>query len=120
MRERKFGHIITISSVNGPKGQFVQVNYSASKACDLGMTKSLVHEGTLVGISENAICPGYIDTYMVMAIRQKAIDATIVQIPTGRLGKPEKIAPCMVFLTSDDAGFVNGSTITANGGRFFV
>ena len=120
MRERKFGRIITISSINGQKGQFAQVNYSASKAGDLGMTKSLAHEGARVGITANAICPGYIATDMVMAMPQKAIDATIAQIPTGRLDEPEEIARCVVFLASDDAGFINGSTITANGGQFFV
>ena len=112
MRERKFGRIITISSINGQKGQFAQVNYSASKAGDLGMAKSLTHEGARVGITANAICPGYIATDMVMAMPQKAIDATIAQIPTGRLGEPEEIARCVVFLASDDAGFINGSTIT--------
>ena len=112
MRERKFGRIITISSINGQKGQFAQVNYSASKAGDLGMAKSLTHEGARVGITANAICPGYIATDMVMAMPQEAIDATIAQIPTGRLGEPEEIARCVVFLASDDAGFINGSTIT--------
>lgn len=112
MRERKFGRIITISSINGQKGQFAQVNYSASKAGDLGMAKSLTHEGARVDITANAICPGYIATDMVMAMPQKAIDATIAQIPTGRLGEPEEIARCVVFLASDDAGFINGSTIT--------
>ena len=112
MHERKFGRIITISSINGQKGQFAQVNYSASKAGDLGMAKSLTHEGARVGITANTICPGYIATDMVMAMPQKAIDATIAQIPTGRLGEPEEIARCVVFLASDDAGFINGSTIT--------
>jgi acetoacetyl-CoA reductase len=98
MRERKFGRIITISSINGQKGQFAQVNYFASKAGDLGLAKSLAHEGARVGITANAICPGYIATDMVMAMPQKAIDATIAQIPTGRLDEPEEIARCVVFL----------------------
>jgi acetoacetyl-CoA reductase len=98
MRERKFGRIITISSFNGQKGQFAQVNYFASKAGDLGLAKSLAHEGARVGITANAICPGYIATDMVMAMPQKAIDATIAQIPTGRLDEPEEIARCVVFL----------------------
>jgi acetoacetyl-CoA reductase len=120
MRERKFGRIITISSFNGQKGQFAQVNYFASKASDLGLAKSLAHEGARVGITANAICPGYIATDMVMAMPQKAIDATIAQIPTGRMDEPEEIARCVVFLAPGDAGFINGSTITANGGQFFV
>ncbi len=120
MRERKFGRIITISSINGQKGQFAQVNYAASKAGDLGITKSLAHEGARVGITANAICPGYIATDMVMAMPEKALSATIAQIPTGRLGEPEEIARCVVFLASDDAGFINGSTISANGAQFFV
>lgn len=120
MRERKFGRIVTISSINGQKGQFGQVNYAASKAGDLGITKSLAQEGARFGITANAICPGYIATDMVMAVPEKVRDAIIAQIPTGRLGEPEEIARCVVFLASDDAGFINGSTITANGGQYFV
>ena len=120
MRERKFGRVITISSINGQKGQFAQVNYSAAKAGDLGITKALAQEGARVGITANAVCPGYIATDMVMAMPEKARDATIAQIPTGRLGEPEEIARCVVFLASDDAGFINGSTITANGAQHLV
>ena len=120
MRERKFGRIITISSINGQKGQFAQVNYSASKAGDLGITKALAQEGARVGITANAICPGYIATDMVMAMPEKARDATIAQIPSGRLGRPDEIARCVVFLASDDASFINGSTITANGAQHLV
>ena len=120
MRERKFGRIITISSINGQKGQFAQVNYAASKAGDLGITKSLAQEGARYGITANAICPGYIATDMVMAVPEKVRDGIIAQIPTGRLGEPEEIARCVVFLASDDAAFINGSTITANGGQHFV
>ena len=120
MRERKFGRIIVISSINGQKGQFAQVNYAATKAGDLGIIKSLAQEGARAGITANAICPGYIATDMVMAVPEKVRESIIAQIPTGRLGEPEEIARCVVFLASDDAAFINGSTITANGGQFFV
>jgi acetoacetyl-CoA reductase len=120
MRERKFGRVIIISSINGQKGQFAQVNYSASKAGDLGIVKSLAQEGARAGITANAICPGYIGTEMVMAIPEKVRDSIIAQIPAGRLGTPEEIARCVVFLAADDAGFINGSTISANGAQFFV
>ena len=120
MREQKFGRIIVISSINGQKGQFAQVNYSATKAGDLGIVKSLAHEGARNGITANAICPGYIATDMVMAMPEKAIEETISQIPTGRLGEPEEIARCVLFLASEGSGFINGSTISANGAQFFV
>ncbi|MDE4134290.1 acetoacetyl-CoA reductase [Phaeobacter sp. QD34_3] len=120
MRERKFGRIIVISSINGQKGQFAQVNYAATKAGDLGIVKSLAQEGARAGITANAICPGYIATEMVMAVPEKVRESIIGQIPTGRLGEPEEIARCVSFLASDDAGFINGSTISANGGQFFV
>ena len=120
MREQKFGRVIVISSINGQKGQFAQVNYAATKAGDIGIVKSLAQEGARNGITANAICPGYIATDMVMAMPEKAIEATISQIPTGRLGEPEEIARCVVFLASKDAGFINGSTISANGAQFFV
>ncbi|MDP2737698.1 MAG: acetoacetyl-CoA reductase [Pseudorhodobacter sp.] len=120
MRERKFGRIITISSINGQKGQFAQVNYAASKAGDLGITKSLAQEGARFNITANAICPGYIATDMVMAVPEKVRESIIAQIPAGRLGEPEEIARCVVFLAADEAGFINGSTISANGAQFFV
>ena len=120
MRERKFGRVIVISSINGQKGQFAQVNYAATKAGDLGIVKSLAHEGARNGITANAICPGYISTEMVMSMPEKAIEATVSQIPTGRLGEPEEIARCVVFLASKNSGFINGSTISANGAQFFV
>ncbi len=120
MRERGFGRIVVISSINGQKGQFAQVNYAATKAGDLGIVKSLAQEGAAKGITANAICPGYIATDMVMAVPEKVREAIIGQIPTGRLGEPEEIARCVAFLASDDAGFINGSTISANGGQFFV
>ncbi len=120
MRERKFGRIVTISSINGQKGQFAQANYSAAKAGDLGFTKALAQEGARANITVNAVCPGYIGTDMVMAVPEKVRDSIVAQIPVGRLGEPEEIARCVTFLVSDDAGFVTGSTITANGGQYFV
>jgi acetoacetyl-CoA reductase len=120
MRERKFGRVIVISSINGQKGQFAQVNYAATKAGDLGIVKSLAQEGAKFGITANAICPGYIATEMVMAIPEKVRDSIVAGIPAGRLGEPEEIARCVAFLASDDAGFINGSTISANGAQFFV
>jgi len=120
MRERKFGRVIVISSINGQKGQFAQVNYAATKAGDLGIVKSLAQEGARAGITANAICPGYIGTDMVMAVPEKVRESIIAQIPAGRLGEPEEIARCVVFLASDDSGFINGSTISANGAQFFV
>ncbi|HDZ80480.1 MAG TPA: acetoacetyl-CoA reductase [Roseobacter sp.] len=120
MRERKFGRIVVISSINGQKGQFAQVNYAATKAGDLGIVKSLAQEGARSNITANAICPGYIATDMVMAVPEKVRDSIISQIPTGRLGEPEEIARAVVFLVNDDAGFINGSTITANGAQHLV
>lgn len=120
MRDRKFGRVVTISSINGQKGQAGQANYSAAKAGDLGFTKALAQEGARAGITVNAICPGYIATDMVMAVPEKVREGIIAQIPAGRLGEPEEIARCVVFLASDEAGFITGSTISANGGQFFV
>jgi acetoacetyl-CoA reductase len=121
MRDRKFGRVINISSINGQKGQAGQANYSAAKSGDLGFTKALAQEGARAGITVNAICPGYIGTEMVKAIDEKVLAERIIpQIPVGRLGEPEEIARCVVFLASDDAGFITGSTISANGGQFFV
>jgi acetoacetyl-CoA reductase len=120
MRERKFGRIITISSINGQKGQFAQANYSAAKAGDLGFTKALAQEGARAGITVNAVCPGYIATDMVMAVPEKVREGIIAQIPVGRLGEAAEVARCVVFLASDDAGFVTGSTLTANGGQYLT
>ena len=121
MRARKFGRVINISSINGQKGQMGQVNYSAAKSGDLGFTKALAQEGARAGITVNAICPGYIGTEMVRAIDPAVLEKSILPlIPVGRLGEPEEIARCVVFLASDDAGFITGSTISANGGQFFV
>ena len=120
MRERKFGRVIVISSINGQKGQAGQVNYAATNAGDLGIVKSLAQEGARFGITANAICPGYIATEMVMAIDESVREKIIKGIPAGRLGEPEEIARCVAFLASEDSGFVNGSTISANGAQFFV
>ncbi|QKV20106.1 acetoacetyl-CoA reductase [Oricola thermophila] len=120
MRERKFGRVINISSINGQKGQAGQVNYSAAKAGDIGFTRALAQEGARAGITVNAICPGYIGTEMVRAIDEDVLKTRVLpQIPVGRLGEPEEIARCAVFLASDDAGFITGSTISANGGQYF-
>ena len=120
MRERKFGRVITISSVNGQKGQAGQANYSAAKAGDIGFTRALAQEGARAGITVNVVAPGYIGTEMVMAIDEKVLNERIIpQIPVGRLGTPEEMARIVVFLASDDAGFITGSTISANGGQFF-
>jgi acetoacetyl-CoA reductase len=121
MRARKFGRIITISSINGQKGQMGQTNYSASKAGEIGFTKALAQESAKSGITVNAICPGYIATEMVKAVPQEVMDKSILpQIPIGRLGEPNEVARCVLFLASDDAGLITGSTLTANGGQVMV
>ena len=120
MRERGFGRVVTISSINGQKGQFGQANYSAAKAGDLGFTKALAQEGARKGITVNAVCPGYIATDMVMAVPEDVRNQIIAGIPVGRLGEAEEIARCVVFLTSDEAGFITGATLTANGGQYLA
>src|SRR5215510_4523632 len=121
MRARKFGRIINISSVNGQKGQFGQVNYSAAKAGDIGFTKALALENAKGGITVNAICPGYINTEMVQAVPKDVLEKAILpQIPVNRLGEPEEIARAVVFLAADDAGAITGSTLTINGGQYMV
>ncbi|MDQ0325738.1 acetoacetyl-CoA reductase [Rhodopseudomonas julia] len=119
MRERGFGRIINISSINGQRGQIGQVNYSASKAGELGFTKALAQEGARKGITVNAISPGYIATEMIKGVPEEVMNKQILpQIPVGRLGEPEEVARVVVFLASDDAGFITGSTLTANGGQY--
>jgi acetoacetyl-CoA reductase len=121
MRARKFGRIVNISSINGQKGQFGQVNYSAAKAGEIGFTKALAQEGARLNVTVNAICPGYIATDMVKAMSQDVLNEKVLPlIPIGRLGEPEEIARCVVFLASDDAGLITGSTLTANGGQYFA
>ena len=121
MRERGFGRIITISSVIGQKGNMGQSNYSAAKAGEVGFTKCLAQENATKGVTVNAICPGYIATEMVKAVPKDVLEKAILpQIPVRRLGEPEEIARCVMFLASDDAGFITGSTLTANGGQYMI
>ncbi len=121
MRDRGFGRIVNISSINGQKGQFGQANYSAAKAGDIGFTKALALESARKGITVNAICPGYTATDMVRAVPQDVLEKSILsQIPVGRLGEPDEIARCVVFLVSDKAAFITGSTLTVNGGQYLV
>jgi acetoacetyl-CoA reductase len=121
MRERKFGRIINISSINGQKGQMGQTNYSAAKAGEIGFTKALALESARAGITVNAICPGYIATEMVKAVPKEVLEKNILpQIPIGRLGEPEEVARCVLFLASDEASFITGSTLSANGGQVMV
>ncbi|MEX0693657.1 MAG: acetoacetyl-CoA reductase, partial [Rhodospirillales bacterium] len=121
MRAANFGRIISISSINGQKGQFGQTNYAAAKAGDLGFTKALALETASKGITVNAVAPGYIGTEMVRAVPEEILNTKIIPlIPVGRLGEAEEIARCVSFLASDDAGFITGSTLTANGGQYMV
>jgi acetoacetyl-CoA reductase len=121
MRARKFGRIINISSINGQKGQFGPCNYSAAKAGELGFTKALAQESANAGLTVNAIWPGYLATEMVKAVPKDVLEKNILpHIPLGRLGEPEEIARCVVFLASDDAGLITGSTLSANGGQVMV
>ncbi len=120
MRERGFGRIINISSINGQKGQFGQTNYSAAKAGILGFTKALALESAAKGITVNAICPGYIATDMTSAMKPEVLDSIVRQIPAARMGTPREVAEIVVFLASDKAGFINGATLTANGGQYMA
>ena len=121
MRAANFGRIISISSINGQKGQFGQTNYAAAKAGDLGFTKALALETASKGITVNAVAPGYIGTEMVRAVPEEILNTKIIPlIPVGRLGEAEEIARCVSFLASDDAGFITGSTLSANGGQYMV
>ncbi len=121
MRERGFGRIINISSINGQKGQFGQTNYSAAKAGLIGFTKAVALETASKGITVNAVAPGYIATEMVMAVPEDVLNTKILPlIPIGRLGEPEEVGRCVVFLAADEAGFITGSTLTANGGQYMA
>jgi acetoacetyl-CoA reductase len=121
MRERNFGRIINISSINGQKGQFGQSNYAAAKAGLVGFTKSIAQENASKGVTVNVVAPGYIGTEMVRAVPEDVLKSKILpQIPVGRLGEPEEIARCVIFLAADDAGFITGSTLTANGGQYMA
>jgi acetoacetyl-CoA reductase len=121
MRERSFGRIVNISSINGQKGQFGQANYSAAKAGLIGFTKAVAQENAAKGITVNAVAPGYIGTEMVRAVPEDVLKSKILPlIPVGRLGEPEEVARCVVFLASDEAGFITGSTLSANGGQYMA
>ncbi|MFG1359783.1 acetoacetyl-CoA reductase [Xanthobacter pseudotagetidis] len=120
MRDRKFGRIVCISSINGQKGQFGQTNYSAAKAGEIGFVKALAQETARMGITVNAIAPGYIATEMVRAVPAEALAKIVATIPVGRLGEPEDIARVVVFLAADDAGFITGSTMTVNGAQYIT
>lgn len=117
MRERKYGRIVNIGSVNGQAGQIGQVNYAAAKSGIHGFTKALAQEGAARGITVNAIAPGYIATEMVRAVPEKVLEQIIGRIPVGRLGEAEEIARGVLFLVSKDAGFITGSTLSINGGQ---
>lgn len=120
MRERQSGRIVNISSINGQKGQFGQVNYSAAKAGMIGFTKALALESAAKGITVNTICPGYIATDMTSSMNQDVLDMIIKQIPAGRMGKPEEIAELVAFLGSEAAAFITGATLSANGGQYMA
>ena len=120
MRTRGYGRVINISSINGQKGQMGQTNYSAAKAAVIGFTKALAQESAAKGITVNVVCPGYIDTEMVQAVPKDALDKIIATIPVGRLGKAAEIAKAVAFLASDDASFITGATLTANGAQYIA
>jgi len=120
MRERGFGRIVNISSINGEKGQFGQTNYAAAKAGILGFTKALALETATKGITVNAICPGYIETDMTADIKPEILESIIKQIPAGRMGQPNEIAALVAFLASEKAAFITGATLDANGGQYMA
>ncbi len=117
MRERNYGRIVNIGSINGQAGQYGQVNYAAAKSGIHGFTKALAQEGAAAGITVNAIAPGYIATSMVEAVPERVLEKIIARIPVGRLGRPEEIARAVAFLVAEDAGFITGSTLSINGGQ---
>ena len=120
MREREWGRIVNISSINGQTGQVGQTNYAAAKAGMIGFTKALALENARKGVTVNCICPGYIDTEMVQAVPEAVLASIIAQIPVGRLGRGEEIADMVAFLTGEHAGFVTGSTLSLNGGQYMA
>jgi len=120
MRERNYGRIVNISSINGQKGQVGQTNYSAAKAGMIGFTKALAQENAKKGITVNAIAPGYIDTEMVSSVPKPVLDQIVANIPVGRLGMADEIARCVAFLAAEDAGFITGATLTVNGGQYIA
>ncbi|MGA3304188.1 MAG: acetoacetyl-CoA reductase [Methylovirgula sp.] len=118
MRERRFGRIVNVSSINALAGQFGQTNYAAAKAGIIGFTKALALEGAARGITVNAIAPGYTDTAMVAMVRRDILDKIVATVPVGRLAKPEEIARGVMFLIDDDAAFITGTTLSINGGKY--
>ena len=120
MRARNWGRVISITSINGQKGQMGQVNYSAAKAGVIGFTKALAQENARKGITVNAVAPGYVDTEMVSAVPAEVLKGIIANIPVGRLGAAMEIGRCVAYLASDDAGFVTGATISINGGQYMA
>ena len=120
MRERNFGRIVNISSINGQKGQMGQTNYSAAKAGMIGFTKALAQENAKKGITVNVIAPGYIDTEMVQAVPENVLQGIIAGIPVGRLGMADEIARCVAFLAAEESGFITGATLTVNGGQYIT
>jgi acetoacetyl-CoA reductase len=120
MRERRYGRIISVSSINGLAGQFGQTNYAAAKAGVIGFTKALALEGAARNITANAIAPGYTDTAMVATVRPDVLKQIVAAVPVGRLGRPDEIARGVVFLASDDAGFITGATLSINGGKYMA
>ena len=120
MRERGFGRIVNISSINGQKGQMGQTNYSAAKAGMLGFTRALAQEGAFKGVTVNAVAPGYIATEMVSAMPEEALKKITAQIPVGRLGESSEIGDCVAFLADDNSGFITGAVLSANGGQYFA
>ena len=121
MRARGYGRIVSISSINGQKGQMGQANYSAAKAGLIGFTKAVAQENAFKGVTVNAVAPGYIGTEMVRAVPEAVLNTKILPlIPVGRLGEPEEVARCVVFLASEDAGYITGSTLTVNGGQYMA
>ncbi|MBM3928402.1 MAG: SDR family oxidoreductase, partial [Sphingomonadales bacterium] len=117
MRERKWGRIVNIGSINGQAGQYGQVNYAAAKSGIHGFTKALAQEGAKAGVTVNAIAPGYIDTDMVAAVPAEVLEKIVAKIPVGRLGQANEIARGVAFLCSEEGGFVTGSTLSINGGQ---
>lgn len=120
MRNRKWGRIINITSINGQKGQMGQSNYCAAKAGVIGFTKAVAQESARRGVTVNCIAPGYIDTDMVASVPEKVLECIVSQIPIGRLGRVEEIARCVTFLACEEAGFITGTTLTVNGGQYVL
>jgi acetoacetyl-CoA reductase len=117
MRDRRFGRIVNIGSINGQAGQYGQVNYAAAKSAVHGFTKALAQEGAGRGITVNVVAPGYVDTEMVRAVPRDVLEKIVTRIPVGRLGKPEDISRTVLFLVADEADFITGSTFSVNGGQ---